>query len=172
MNDRERMRDAAYAVNIGPYARAVAGYYGGPDAFHVWAPNDWKRFARNRKLPIWVAGLDGAGEGAEAVRALRALGVPRGSYTVVDMEARVDRTYLDHFWSVLQAGGYKVWVYGSASTVFNNPSLNGYWVAEYAGRGPFMYNHSSVRATQYAPGEFFDSSSIKDWTYFSGTWWR
>jgi hypothetical protein len=172
MDDRERMRDAAFAVDIGPYARAVAGYYGGPGAFHVWSAADWRRYASNRKLPIWVAGFDGAGEGEDAVRALRDLGVPRRSYTAVDMETRIDRTYLDHFWAVLHAAGYKVWVYGSASTVFSNPRLNGYWVADYAGIGPFMYDHSSVRATQYAPGEFHDKSSVKDWTYYSGTWWR
>jgi len=73
---------------------------------------------------------------------------------------------------VLHAAGYKVWVYGSASTVFSNPGLNGYWVADYASIWPFMYNHSGVRATQYAPGEYYGSFSIKDWTYYSGTWWR
>ena len=41
------MRDAAYAVDIGPYARAVAGYYGGPEAFHVWSAEDWRRYAGN-----------------------------------------------------------------------------------------------------------------------------
>jgi hypothetical protein len=172
MDARERMRDAAYAVDIGPYARAVAGYYGGPEAYHVWSPGDWKRYPGNRKLPIWVAGLDGTGEGHDAVEALRDLGVPKRVYTAVDMEARIDKTYLEHFGEVLHAAGYKVWVYGSASTVFSNPGLNGYWVADYAGIGPFMYDHSGVRATQYAPGEYYDSSSVKDWTYYSGTWWR
>jgi hypothetical protein len=82
----------------------------------------------------------------------------------------VDRTFLDCFCSVLREGGYKVGFYGWGWWVFNNPSLNGYWVAEYAGRGPFMYNHSSVRATQYANGQFYDSSSIQEWTYYSGNW--
>ena len=161
------MRDAAFAADITePWGGAVAGYYGGPDAYNVWSHADWKRFPNNRKLPIWVAGLDGTGEGHDAVAALRDLGVPERSYTAVDMETRVDRTYLDNFGAVLNAAGYKVWVYGSASTVFSNPRLNGYWVADYAGIGPFMYNHSGVRATQYAPGEYYDSSSIKDWTYY------
>ena len=168
----ERMRDAAFAGNIGkPWGRAVAGYYGGPNAYNVWAPGDWDLYSGNRKLPIWVAGLDGKGEGDEAVRALRALRVPQHSYTVVDMEERVDRTYIDSFGAVLQAAGYKVWVYGAASSVFNNPGLNGYWVADYRGVGPYMYNHSGVRATQYGTGSNYDSSTIKDWTYHSGTWW-
>src|SRR6516162_1502301 len=109
----ERMRDAAFAADIPePWGGAVAGYYGGPDAYHVWAPGDWKRFPNNRKLPIWVAGLDGTGEGREAVDALRSLRVPRRVYTAVDMEARVDKTYIEHFGAVLNAAGYKVWVYG------------------------------------------------------------
>jgi hypothetical protein len=169
----ERMRDAAFSGNIAePWGRAVAGYYGGPEAYNVWAEGEWKRFSRNRKLPIWVAGLDGTGEGHQAVGALRALRVPAKSYTAVDMETRIDRSYLDNFGAVLQAAGYRVWVYGSASTVFNNPGLNGYWVADYAGIGPFMYNHAGVRATQYASGADYDSSTIKDWTYHAGTWWR
>ena len=173
MDRRERMRDAAFAADISqPWNRAVAGYYGGPNAYHVWSSGDWKRFPRNRKLPIWVAGLDGKGEGDDAVRALRDLGVPRRVYTAVDMEQRVDKTYLEHFGETLNAAGYRVWVYGSSGTVFSNPLLNGYWVADYAGHGPFMYNHSGVRATQYAPGELYDSSTVKDWTYYFGRWWR
>src|ERR1700741_711506 len=108
----ERMRDAAFSGNIAePWGRAVAGYYGGPEAYNVWAEGEWKRFSRNRKLPIWVAGLDGTGEGHQAVDALRALRVPAKSYTAVDMETRIDRTSLDHFGAVLQAAGYRVWVY-------------------------------------------------------------
>jgi hypothetical protein len=168
----ERMRDAAFSSNITEWGRAVAGYYGGPNAFNVWSPGEWKQFAANRKLPIWVAGLDGRGEGDDAVAALRSLGVPQGVFTVVDMENRVDKTYVEHFGAAVNAAGYKVWVYGSASTVLQMPGLQGYWVADYAGVGPFMYNHAQVRATQYATGQNFDSSTVKDWTYYSGPWWR
>jgi hypothetical protein len=168
----ERMRDSAFATNIGQaWNGAVAGYYGGPNAFNIWSPGDWKQFAGNRKLPIWVAGLDGTGEGKTAIHALRALGVPAGAYTAVDMENRVDKTYVDNFGHTVQAAGYKVWVYGSASSVFSNPRLNGYWVADYAGKGPFMYNHAHVRATQYATGTEYDSSTVRDWTYQFGPWW-
>ncbi len=169
----ERMRDAAFAANISQsWTGAVAGYYGGPNAYNVWSPGDWQRFPGNRKLPIWVGGLDGPGEGQNAVAALRALGVPQRVYTAVDMEGRVDETYLNNFAAVLNSAGYKVWVYGSASTVFSNPGLNGYWVADYAGIGAFMHDHAQVRATQYAPGQQYDSSTVKDWTYHSGPWWR
>jgi hypothetical protein len=168
----ERMRDSAFASSINPsWAGAVGGYYGGPNAYNVWDPGAWRQFHKNRKLPIWVGGLDGEGEGKQAIHALRALGVPSGVYTVIDMEARVDKTYVQNFGNTVQAAGYKVWVYGEASSVFGNPSLNGYWVADYAGKGPFMYNHANVRATQYASGQEYDSSVVRDWTYNSGPWW-
>jgi hypothetical protein len=168
----ERMRDSAFASNINPsWTGAVGGYYGGPDAYNVWAPRDWTRFHGNRKLPIWVGGPDGPGEAKQAIEALRELGVPKRVYTVIDMEDRVDDTYVNHFGQALQAAGYKVWVYGQASTVFGNPRLNGYWVADYADKGPFMYDHRHVRATQYAQGQNYDSSTVRDWTYNSGPWW-
>ncbi len=168
----ERMRDAAFATNINEsWPGAIGGYYGGPNAYNVWSPGDWKRFSSNRKLPIWVGGTDGADEGKTAIAALRALGVPKHVYTVIDMENRVDRTYVEHFGQTLQAAGYKVFVYGSASSVFSNPGINGYWVADYAGTGPFMYDHPHVRATQYATGPEYDRSTVQDWTFNFGPWW-
>ena len=71
---------------------------------------------------------------------------------------------------VLQAAGYKVWVYGQRVLVFGNPRLNGYWVADYAGKGPFMYDHRHVRATQYAEGQNYDTSTVRDSTC-SSAWW-
>jgi len=166
------MRDAAFATNINEsWPGAIGGYYGGPNAYNVWSPGDWKRFSSNRKLPIWVGGTDGADEGKTAIAALRALGVPKHVYTVIDMENRVDRTYVEHFGQTLQAAGYKVFVYGSASSVFSNPGINGYWVADYAGTGPFMYDHPHVRATQYATRPEYDSSTVQDWTFNFGPWW-
>ena len=168
----ERMRDSAFAANINPsWHGAVGGYYGGPNAFNVWAHGEWKRFHRNRKLPIWVGGQDGPGEAMKAIEALRALGVPSHVYTALDMEDRVDDLYVNNFGHALQAAGYKVWVYGQASSVFGNPRLNGYWVADFADKGPFMYDHRHVRATQYATGPNYDSSTVRDWTFNSGTWW-
>ena len=168
----ERMRDSAFAANINPsWTGAVGGYYGGPDAYNVWASRDWTPFHRNRKLPIWVGGQDGPGEAKQAIAALRDLRVPKRVYTVLDMEDRVDDLYVNHFGQALQAAGYKVWVYGQASSVFGNPRLNGYWVADYADKGAFMYDHRHVRATQYAQGQNYDSSTVRDWTYNSGPWW-
>jgi hypothetical protein len=173
----EAMRDAAFAGNIDPHtwAGAVGGYYGGPRALNMWTVADWARFPHHRKLPIWVGGLDGRGEGKQAVDSLRFLGVPQRAWTAVDMETRVDKTYLANFWNEVGAAGYRVWVYGSASTVFGNPQLDGYWVADYAGIGPFMFDAVlagvEVRATQYAPGPAYDSSTVKAYTLDQGVWW-
>lgn len=179
MSDTERLRDAAYAENIDPatWDHAVAGYYGGPGAYRVWTASDWGRFTRHKKLPIWVAAQgdkNGTIDGHNAVAALRELGVPKHVWTVLDMETMVDKTYVEAFGAVLNAAGYKVWVYGSASTVFGNPPLDGYWVADYAGKGPFMFERkgAEIRATQYASGQAYDSSTVKDFTFHDRPrWW-
>ena len=159
------MADAAFPQNIPPGFPIAAGYFGGPNAYNVWSPEDWDRFP-GRKLPIWVAGYDGAGEGKAAVEALRALGVPAGCIVVVDMETRVDRTYVDAFGAELQGAGYFVWVYGSASTVDRNPPLNGYWIADYSVNPVPIIQQVGVRAVQWAadlaPG--YDASLVKQWT--------
>ena len=179
MSESERLRDAAYATSINPatWDHAVAGYYGGPGAFRIWAREDWHRFHGRKKLPIWVAAQgnkNGTEDGHAAVAALAALGVPAHVYTVLDMETMADKTYVEAFGEVLHRAGYKVWVYGSAATVFENPGLDGYWVADYAGIGPFMYERkgAEVRATQYQAGEEFDSSAVKDFTFHDRPrWW-
>ena len=170
-----RMADAAFAANIPPGFDVAAGYYGGPSAYHVWPAADWARFPGWR-LPIWVGGQDGAGEGAEAGAALERLGVPHGSITVLDMEARRDITYVETFAAQLQdSGGYKTWVYGSASTVFGNPQIHGYWVADYgvpAAKWMALLQTIGVRAVQYEPDvpPGYDASLVKAWT--EGEMWH
>ncbi len=72
--------------------------------------------------------------------------------------------------SVMRWAGFYAWVYGSASTVFGNPSADGYWVADYAGIGPFLYPHRFVKATQYDNGPNYDSSLVKHWQYDWRLW--
>lgn len=169
-----RMADAAYASNIPPGFEIVAGYYGGPEEFRQWPAADWERFP-GWKLPIWVGGLSGATEGRQAVTALQLLNVPPGSLTVLDMETRQDHTYVAAFGETLQQAGYKVWTYGSLSTVYGNPQLNGYWVADYTSDMRAIdaaLQTSGVRAVQYAadqpPG--YDASLVKPWT--EGEMWK
>ena len=173
------MGDAAFAANLdGTSFDIVAGYYGGPNAFHRWPVADWDRFPGYR-LPIWVGGQNGLGEGSQAVASLEALRVPHGCVTVLDMEGRKDITYVQAFGQVLHDGGYKTWVYGSDSTIGLNPPLNGYWVADY-GTNPRvgldqaqiddLMAHPHTRAVQYREGPFYDYSQVKPWT--EGEMWH
>jgi len=50
------------------------------------------------------------------------------------------------------------------------PPADGYWVADWAGMGPFMYRHQYVKATQYACGTNYDSSLVKHWQYDWRPW--
>lgn len=181
----EHMADAAFAQNIPPGFAIAAGYYGGPLAYNVWAPGDWRLFPGNRLL-IWVAGYNGAAEGQQAGEALAALGVPEGCITAVDMEKRRDKTMLAKFDKTIEeaeethaeilagfADAYKTWVYGSASTVMGNEPLNGYWVADYgltAGQLMAVLETPHVRAIQYASFPAFDASLVKQWA--EGEMWH
>jgi hypothetical protein len=169
-----RFADAAYAGNIPPGFAGVFGYYGGPRAFHAWPATDWALFP-GYKCPIWVGGQDGPGEGLSAVEKLHQLGVPAGSITVLDMETRKDVTYVEHFGAELTKAGYRVWVYGSAATVGQNPPLSGYWVASYGisyGQTLALLAEPHVRAVQdqadVTPG--YDVSLVKQWT--EGEMWQ
>jgi hypothetical protein len=182
----ELMRDAAFAGNIpSDWNGAVAGYLNTPragDAFHAWSEADWKSFPDQRKLPIFVqshpgGAAQGREDGWHAVRALRTLGLPSGKLlrTALDLETAVDPPYVRAYGGVLRWAGFHVWVYGSASTVFRNPALDGYWVANYVSSGPFMYDHPEVRATQYTnnpPAGAYDSSTVKEWVWLDKAhWW-
>jgi len=168
------MADAAYAANIPPGFQVAAGYFPGRADYHPWAPADWGRFPGFR-LPITVPADpgDGPADGAAAVAYLRdVLHVPEGCFTVVDMEGRVDAEYLLNYGEAVQPF-YRVWVYGSASSVFGNPPLNGYWVADYTQAVTQkildLLEQPHVRAVQYATGPGYDSSLVKDWTE-GGMW--
>jgi hypothetical protein len=169
-----RFADAAFARNIPPGFAGVFGYYGGPNAYHVWPAGDWGLFP-GPKCPVWVGGQEGSAEGMAAGEVLRSMGVPAGSVTALDMETRKDVTYVEHFGAQLAAAGYLTWVYGSASTVFGNPPLNGYWVASYGisyTQVLALLEQPHVRAVQdqadVTPG--YDVDLVKQWT--EGEMWR
>lgn len=164
-------RDAAFPVGLGAWSGVVIGYLGGPDAYHTWAPADWERFGPNPKIPTWVGGLDGNGEAWQALLALYHLGVPRGKVVMLDLEKRVDETYVAAFGAVLQWAGFLVWPYGSTSSIFQNPQLNGYAVADPTGI-EHMYPHPGVRMTQYAFGPNYDSDGIKEWILQDAELWQ
>ena len=172
-----KMADAAFAREIQPGFEIAAGYYGGAGAFRIWPRAEWDLFPGYR-LPIYVpspGNKNGTIDGREAVAELQALKVPPDSYTAVDMETLKDRTYVTNFAATLHdEGGYRLWDYGSESTVFSNPPANGWWVAAYSltmAQGLHLLESPHVRAWQHtaniAPG--YDASLVKEWTE-GGMW--
>jgi hypothetical protein len=180
----ERMRDAAYAANIPlPWEGAVAGYLNtrpDGDPLNPWTPADWAKFPKNRKLPIFVQShpltADPVADAWAALQALEKLGVPagKGIRTVLDLETAVDTRYVNLYGGIMHWAGFWVHPYGSASTIFGNPPVDGYWVADFVGK-PFMYLHPDVRMTQYTdnpPKDSYDSSAVKRWVYDDvAHWW-
>lgn len=165
-------RDAAFAAGIGPWPapRVVIGYLGGPEAFHTWSDADWAQYRPNPKIPTWVGGDGGEPEAWAALQALHRLGVPTGKVVMLDLETRIDRTYVEAFGGILQWAGFKVWPYGSTSTLFQNPQLNGYAAADPTGV-EHMYPHPGVRMTQYAFGPDYDSDAMKEWILEDSELW-
>lgn len=162
MGNTFTMGDAAFAANLfGTKFDAAAGYLSSGYQFHAWTAADWNTVP-GPKLPIWVGGFQGKQEAEACLNQLTTLKVTSGATVALDLEMRVDKTYVAAFGAIMQHYGFKVWVYGSASTVFNNPQLNGYWVADYTFT-PFMHSHPGVRATQWTDGAKYDQSLVKEW---------
>ncbi len=177
----EHMRDAAYAGNVGKdWPGAVGGYLHTGDPYHPWSKADWARFPRNRKLPIVAmshpGGRDPETDAFGVLQELYDLRVPKNVPTALDLETAVDFTYVAVYGAILHWNGYRVWPYGSTSSLFQNPQLHGYWVAAPSKDGqPYMYQRAGalIQATQYRdsikPG--YDSSTVRWWAYRRGLWW-
>ena len=170
------MIDAAFppgAPTIPPGTHAIAGYLGGHTP-HPWAVVEWQRFPHLRKLPIWVPGQ--AIEVPEAantvscdiVRAAKHLGVSKGCPIVIDLETAQVSGFDANVIDDLHFVGYKVWTYGSRSTVFANPAGDGYWVADYT-HSPHMVSGPNVVATQWTDGPQFDRSLVR-WLAYETLW--
>jgi len=156
------MGDAEFAVNLnGTNFDAVGGYLYSPMAANPWSSSDWHPIP-GPKLPIFVATWNGRADAESALSQLGELGVKPGAIVAYDMETRVDVTTVAGFGAIMNHHGYLVWTYGSASTLFDNPQLNGYWVADYL-YAPYMYSHPGVRATQWTDGDKYDQSTVKRW---------
>lgn len=157
------MYDAAYPPGHPPAWPVVAGYLGG-NTPHVWKLAEWQHQPARFRLPIWVRSnpeaVDDAHDAAAAVAAAKALGVPHGSTIALDFETAVNAPYVKTFDETLKAHGYRVMLYGSASSVRHNPEPSGgYWVANWTGH-PFMDTGAGAAATQWTNGTAYDSSLI------------
>jgi hypothetical protein len=121
--------DSAYPPSNPPHDQVVFGYLGG-DTPHVWTPAEWAAQKARYRVGIWtrsnpVGAAQGKSEGEAAVAAWRALGAPAGTLLVLDYETAINSAYLAAFDTAAVAGGCKVAVYGSTSTVYRNPKPSG-----------------------------------------------
>ena len=125
--------DAAYPPADPPVTDGVLIYAGG-DTPHVWTTKEIAALVARFRLPTWVRSNPTSFSPVTDAQAfltwLSAHGAPAGSTTVLDLETAVDAPYVTTFGYILNHAGFYVLPYGSSSTLFRNPVLNGYFVAE------------------------------------------
>ncbi len=152
---------------------ACMAYFAGSSAAHVWDADEIDRVkaASLGILPVCVPtpGTDNPLTAAqELIDRLHAEGVPdnHACHVMWDMETgkEPDPRWLDKAADRVRAAGYLNLVYGSPSTLFNQPPRDGYVVANPTNQ-IHMYERAHVRATQYAfdvraPGGLIDQSAI------------
>lgn len=156
-----QMYDAAYPPAHPPAWPVVAGYLGG-NTPHAWKAIEWDHQPARYRLPIWVRSnpqaVNDDADAAAAVKAAKALGVPHGCTIALDFETAVNGEYVRTFDRMMQAAGYRVMLYGSASSVRHNPEPSGgYWSASWNHK-PHM--DTGAAATQWTNGNAYDSSLI------------
>ena len=115
-----------------PNTDTVLIYIGG-DTPHVWTDDEIAAQPERYRLPVFVRSFGGVSPGTDAANALAWLSahkVPKGTTIVLDLETLIDSSYVSAFGLAVHSGGYLVLPYGSADSIFKNPSLDGYFVAK------------------------------------------
>lgn len=161
--------DSAWPDNPAPAGdQVVMGYIGG-DTPHVWSLADWNSQPARYRIPIWTrdnpGGYSGTTEAQAALAKLDSLGAPRGITVVIDFELAQDADYVLKFDAVMVAAGNKTALYGSKSTLFNNPRPSaGYFPADLTGV-PHLYPGTLLTQYQFESNWDDDvvSSSLPLW---------
>lgn len=165
-------RDAAYPPPDWPAADATLVYAGGD------TPNPWTGAglppyvgASRACVPAWVRSNPAAAsfdaDGHAMIAWLRSRDAPIGCLTMLDLETAKEGGYVMGYGATLHSAGYLVAPYGSTSTLFDNPELDGYWPDAGTTVQSGLDNHAGVIATQYGPygtasGGEYDLSVIAD----------
>lgn len=127
------MVDSAYPLSDPPKTDIVLVYIGG-DTPHVWTSAESKAQPARYRLPTFVRSNPTAAnvvtDANAALAWLRGNFVPAGSAVCLDLETAVDVSYVNSFGALLHDAGYKVLPYGSSGSLFKNPAIDGYFVAE------------------------------------------
>lgn len=123
-------------------------YAVGANAEHIWTDQEIEHHKGRYRLPVAVYGREQNGaRDAEAMNAwLDKHGAPSHCAVLLDMETSVDAPYVHDFDAALEN---PLWLYGSISTVFANPPVDGWFVANPTGH-LHLYAHPDVAGTQYA----------------------
>ena len=154
--------DAAYPLPDGVANTEVVLIYTGGDTPHVWTAAEIAEQPEQYRLPVFVRSNpnlnDVTGDVTKFVTWLRSNQVPAGSAVVLDLETAVNVAYVNGFGAGLRNAGYKVLPYGSKSSLFQNPELDGYFVADPGAKG---VDENTV-ATQFAYDGTYDLSYIAD----------
>lgn len=161
------MWDAAYPGSVSPANVAsctvVAGYIGG-DTPHIWTGAEWAAttHAQPYRLPIFVRSDPGNADPVmdvmTAVSWLHANAVPTGATIALDLETAVNPAYIRSFDAELKRDGYQTMIYGSSSTIFQNPMPSGgIWAARWNGDPTIP---AGAVAVQYEEATSYDLSAI------------
>lgn len=145
---------------------------------HIWDRNQINRLPKGiGKYPMFVGtpaigeSGDAETEALECLKALKHVECPLGKVVGLDLELAVAPAYVTAFGGVLNHFGMRVWVYGSLSTVFRNPRLNGYDPADWTGLPHVV---AGAHATQWASagqlGTTYDARSIRFWQFKRHIW--
>ena len=128
--------DDAFANTPAPANAQGCLVYVGGDTPHPWTDEDIAKQGVRYLLPTWVRSNMGGtpqADGQKMIAWLRAHKAPVGISTVLDLETQVNPGYVLQYAAELHAAGYKVLPYGSKSTLFGNPKVDGFFVADYTG---------------------------------------
>lgn len=138
-------------------------FYVGGDTPHVWTTAEITEQPAQLGMGVWVRsnpeGYDGRVEAGEMVTALRALGVPTSTMHLLDIETAIDPGYVNAFGGEMVSAGYALSVYGSVSTIKDNPPWGGYFVSNPTGVA-HMVDEAGVIATQYLFTTAYDLSIV------------
>lgn len=152
--------DDAYATTPAPAGTQGCLVYVGGDTPHPWTDQDIANQHVRYLLPVWVrSNMAGTPQGdADLLIAwLKAHKAPAGISVVLDLEMQVNPGYVIEFGKTLHAAGFRVLVYGSKSTLFGNPVLDGYFVADYTGSPHVM---TGTKITQFEDGPSYDLDDV------------
>lgn len=161
--------DAAFPnPAVDPNVDGCLVYIGG-DTPHVWTDAEIAAGHGRYRVPVYVRSnpqnADPIGDAGQAIAWLDAHSVPKGVVVVLDLETAVDPAYVLAFGNRLHQAGYLVWPYGSKSTLFKNPALDGYFVADYT---QVEHQFNGTVMTQWSDAN--SNYDLEDTTVLSALW--